>query len=114
MDTSRQIKVTQIVKRSLGLAIPVNNTRTLMKVFIPLSVLNNASHQQTLSSATRKYLMNKLGISINSFTGYLYKENMSTDVQTFYVVQLSFVGILDEKSVNDLIAELDKVRSNLS
>ena len=114
MNTSRQIKVTQIIKKTLGLVTPVNSKLTLMRVFIPLETLNNTADQQTLSSATRKYLMSKLGIQIKSFTGYLYRENMNIDVQTFYVVQLSFFGILDEQNVNDLIAELDMVRNALS
>ena len=114
MNTSRQIKITQVIKKTLGLATPVNSKLTLMRVFIPLDTLNNTSDQLALSSATRRYLMSKLGISIKSFTGYLYRENMNIDVQTFYVVQLSFFGMLDEQNVNDLIAELDTIRNTLS
>lgn len=114
MDTSRQITIKQVIKRSLGMVVPVNKPRTLMKVFVPLDDPHDTSNNSTFSSVVRKYLTNKLEFSVNSFTGYLYKENSDTSFETFYVVQLTFCGVLDDQNVNDLIKELDKVRNNLS
>ncbi len=96
------------------MVVPVNKPRTLMKVFVPLDDPHDTSNNLTFSSIVRKYLANKLGFSVNSFTGYLYKENSNTGFETFYVVQLTFCGVLDDQNVSDLIEELDKVRSNLS